>query len=145
MSDIKFYKSISTIRNDEDKMQAEFFYWFRQAYSEVLAYSTPNGFKKSIYSAWLAKVTGLVSGVPDVFIAKASNGCNGLYLELKCEARSKLSLKGVNAGKMLKKPKGKLSDEQVAIIAKLESEGYKCVVCFGLNECKNAVMEYLGS
>jgi len=51
-------------------------------------------------------------------------GYHGLYIEMK-------------AGR------NKPSDEQITIMAKLQNEGYKCVVCWSLDEFIKAVDEYI--
>lgn len=66
---------------------------------------------------------GVKSGVPDLFYPVPAKGFHGLFIEMK-------------AGK------GRLSMEQKKWIAALEQLGYKCVVAYGWEAAKEALIEY---
>ena len=66
---------------------------------------------------------GVKSGVPDLFYPVPMNGYHGLFIEMKAN-------------------KGRLSMEQKKWIAALEQLGYKCVVAYGWEEAKEALIEY---
>jgi len=73
----------------------------------------PNGSNKSIVAAKKFKAEGLRAGVPDLFIPLAKHNYHGLFVEMKRQ-------KG-----------GTVSKDQKAWIEKLNSLGYKAVVCKG--------------
>lgn len=105
----------------EHQHQVDFFKWFRFQYPNVFAYAIPNAAKRSKTLAAYMKAEGLVSGVPDIFIA---DGRPGMFIEMK-------------------KPKtGRLSPNQKAAIQKLMLSGYAVSVCYGWEEAKNAVQDY---
>ena len=67
----------------------------------------------------------MLPGVPDLFLAIARKGKHGLWIEMKNGSA------------------GKLSDEQKEMIARLEEQGYACVVCRNMDEFMKAIKEYL--
>jgi hypothetical protein len=62
--------------------------------------------------------------VPDIFLPSAHHGFHGLFIELKY---------GSN------KPK----EHQAAFLDALTGQGYLAVVCWGWNEARQVVCEYL--
>lgn len=98
--------------------------WFRYKYPKFLIWAIPNGGQRNKIVAKKLKDEGVLSGVPDLHIPIAMKGYHGLYIEMK-------------AGR------NKPSDEQITIMAKLQNEGYKCVVCWSLDEFIKAVDEYI--
>jgi len=66
---------------------------------------------------------GIKKGVPDYHLAMARAGSHGLYLEIK-------------------KPKGKLSKDQLEFIPKLRAQGYKVEICYSWVEAVNACLVY---
>ena len=70
------------------------------------------------------KAMGLKTGVPDVVLPVASHNFHGLYLEMKY---------GNN----------KPTKAQEEYMAALRQQGYKTVVCYGAEEAKTEIMEYL--
>ena len=80
------------------------------------------------------KKQGLTKGIPDIFlpvpIALDNHGFDmyyGLFIELKRADKSKSII----------------SPEQKIILAALNNQGYKAVVCYGHKEVINAIKEYL--
>lgn len=74
-------------------------------------------------------------GWPDLFIAEARGGYNGLFIELKA--------------KDIYKKNGDLRKddhlaEQAAMLGRLQAQGYRAVFCVGLPATKAAIEEYLG-
>ena len=67
---------------------------------------------------------GLKSGVPDVCLPVPSHNFNGLYLEMKY---------GQN----------KPTKDQEEFMAALRQQGYKTAVCYGADEAKAEIMDYL--
>ena len=100
---------------------------FRLLYPEKshLLMAIPNGGFRTQKTAVLMKREGVVSGVPDMFLAVARKGYHGLWIEMK-------------NGKA-----GRLSDNQKEMIALLKTEGYACVVCRTLDEFITAIKDYL--
>jgi hypothetical protein len=84
----------------------------------------PNGGSRNIIEATKLKRMGVKAGVPDLQLIVAKNGYHGLWIELKAE-------------------NGRLQQSQKIMIERLESQDYKCVVCFGFDEAKAALLDYL--
>ena len=70
------------------------------------------------------KRLGVKSGVPDLFLPVARQGYNGLWIELKT-------------------PKGKPSDKQKWWLEHLTEQGYLAKICYGWEEAKKTLEEYL--
>ena len=86
-------------------------------------FSIPNGGKRK--NGWWEKSEGLKSGVPDIFLSVAKNGKHGLYIELKYG-------------------KNKPSKNQLEWLSALSDEGYEAKVCYGFDEAKKAICDYMG-
>ena len=71
---------------------------------------------------------GMRKGFPDNLIPIARGGFHGLFIELK---RAKKSL-------------SKKSPEQREWVKKLNAAGYKAVFCYGAEEAKKVILEYIG-
>ena len=108
----------------EHQTQCACVQWFRLAYPKFLIYSIPNARKVSKVQGARLVSEGVVSGIPDLHIPIAKKGFHGLYIEMK-------------AGK------NKPSPNQITIMDKLRNEGYKCVVCWNLDEFMKEVKDYL--
>lgn len=87
-----------------------------------LMYHIPNEGKRT--NGAVLKAMGLKSGVPDVCLPVPSHNFNGLYLEMKY---------GQN----------KPTKDQEAFMAALRQQGYKTAVCYGADEAKAEIMDYL--
>lgn len=109
----------------EDEEQKEFAAWLDE--TGLLWYHTPNERRASVSELINLTAQGMKKGVPDNFIAEPRGKYHGLYIELKREKKS-LSRK---------------SPEQREWIKKLNEAGYKAVFCYGAEEAKRAVLEYL--
>lgn len=88
----------------------------------------PNERKCSAAVAHSLARQGLRKGFPDNFIAVANKTRHGLFIELK-RAKKNLSKK---------------SPEQREWIERLNEQGYKAVFCYGAEEAKRVILEYLG-
>ena len=108
----------------EHQTQCACVQWFRLAYPKFLIYSIPNARKVSKVQGARLVSEGVVSGIPDLHIPIAKKGFHGLYIEMKA---------GNN----------KPSPNQITIMDKLRNEGYKCVVCWNLDEFMKEVIHYL--
>lgn len=113
----------------EDTEQAHIFAWAAWAsgkYPELdLMHHIPNGGKRSKSEAARFKAQGVKAGVPDIFLPCARGSYHGLYIELK-------RTKG-----------GKLSAAQKEWIDALRGQGYKVIVCYGFDEAREVIINYL--
>ena len=111
----------------EYDLQAACVRLFRVIYPKYanLLFSIPNGAKRTKWERGQALGEGMLPGVPDLFLAIARKGKHGLWIEMKNGSA------------------GKLSDEQKEMIARLEEQGYACVVCRNMDEFMKAIKEYL--
>ncbi len=109
--------------HNESKLQIACINWFHLQYPKHLIYSVPNGGFRNKVEAKIMRAEGIISGIPDLCIPVPRKGYHGLYIEMKFG-------------------KNKLSDNQIQIIAKLEAEGYKCDVCYSLEQFMNSVNTY---
>jgi len=87
-------------------------------------HSSQNGMKMNIKQAVRAKRSGLIAGVPDIFLPYPHKGYAGLFIELKVG-------------------KNKTSASQKEFIAYLNSVGYLAHVCYGAGEAVRTIKEYL--
>lgn len=67
---------------------------------------------------------GVRAGVPDLFYPVPAQGYHGLFIEMKTE-------------------KGRLDPKQKRWIEILEAFGYKCVVAYGWEKARDALLEYV--
>jgi len=100
--------------------------WFRYQYPKFAKclWAIPNGGVRHIGTAVKLKAEGGMAGVPDLFLMIPVAEYHGLFIEMK--------VKG-----------GKLSDSQKEFMGLATLMGYQAVVCFGFNEAKDAITEYL--
>lgn len=87
-----------------------------------LMYHVPNEGKRT--NGAVLKAMGMKNGVPDVVLPVASHNFHGLYLEMKY---------GSN----------KATKDQEAFMAALRQQGYKTAVCYGAEEAKAEILDYL--
>lgn len=115
-------RAITPLEEDEQRNFAE---WLdRQG---VLWAHIPNERKASLSVLSSLARQGLKKGFPDNFIAVARGKWHGLFIELK-RVKKCLSVR---------------SKEQREWIKQLNAAGYKALFCFGAEEAKKAVREYL--
>jgi phage replication-related protein YjqB (UPF0714/DUF867 family) len=112
-------------RNLESSLQIACVKWFRLQYPNALLFSIPNGGNRSVITAVTLKREGATAGIPDIQIAVARHGYHGLFIEMKAA-------------------KGRLSDNQKAVIPRLEAAGYKVAVCNSFEQFEQEVKGYLG-
>ncbi len=112
----------------EDSEQMTLFEWAHLQsgkYPElVLLFHIPNGGKRDAREAARFKKMGVKPGVPDMFLPVAKGGFNGLFIELKAKG-------------------GRLSDYQTKWLKELSKQEYAACVCFGFEEAKNDLLQYL--
>ena len=90
-----------------------------------LMFAIPNGGKRHIGVATKLRQEGVKSGVPDIFLAVPKNDKHGLFIEMKYG-------------------KNKLSTNQLWWVSSLRVEGYATAVCYGFEEARDVIIEYLG-
>jgi len=110
----------------EADIQAEFFTWLLKKHPELRfnCFSVPNGGARHILTAINLKKTGLTAGIPDVFCAIPRDKWHGLFIEFKAN-------------------KNKLTEPQKVMFDKFSKAGYKCEVCYSLEEAIKVFEEYL--
>ena len=105
----------------EDQELMLFVQWFRRTYKDVHIFAIPNGGYRTPAGAAKMKATGVMPGVPDLFIPEWH-----LWVEMKRQ-------KG-----------GVLSKEQKTMIAYLEAVGYRVIVGRGCADAASATARYTG-
>lgn len=111
----------------EHAHQVALFMWAQQSgIAELkLMFAIPNGGERNAIVATRLKAEGVKSGVPDVFLPVARQGCHGLFIELK-------------------KPKGRANAAQSEWIDALQAQGYGACVCIGWEAARQIILQYLG-
>lgn len=88
-----------------------------------LMYAVPNWRVEEKHRAYLA-AEGVKSGVPDICLPVARGWYHGLYIEMKVVG-------------------GKPSTEQLWYKEELEKQGYYVAICYGFEEAKQTIEEYM--
>lgn len=86
---------------------------------------TPNGLARNATQGGIFKAQGLRKGWPDYSLDLPLGGYHGARLELKSKSGAKPSR------------------EQLDILARLESVGFKCFVAWGFEQAREQLSEYL--
>lgn len=110
--------------NHESRLQQTCVKWFRLQYPQYLLYANANGGKRSPHEAAIMNGEGVVSGVPDLFLAQKRGEWGGLYIEMKI---------------LPNKP----TLTQLLTMEQLFKAGYSCQVCYSLDYFIFIVNEYL--
>ena len=113
----------------EHDEQVKLFTWASYLETQIpelkMMFHIPNGGHRYKAVAVKMKAEGVKAGVPDIFLAvPRSGGFHGLFIEMK-------------AGR------NKTSEKQNEWIAKLIQSGYLVVVCYGFEEAKREILDYL--
>jgi hypothetical protein len=100
--------------------------WFRLQYPFLnrCLWAIPNGGKRHIKTAMTLSSEGVMAGVSDLFMMVARKGYHGLFIEMKAKG-------------------GKVTQEQALFITEANKQGYLAVVCFGFDEAKKVIQDYL--
>lgn len=113
----------------EAQEQTLLFEWIQYSSSKYpelrLCYHCPNGGSRNAIEAARLKAQGVKAGVPDIFLPCARGEWHGLYIELK------------------RRKGGRVSEEQREMIRLLIEQKYKAVVCYGWEEAKTVIVEYM--
>lgn len=106
--------------------------WFRATFptKATLLFAIPNGGARTGASGAMRKYEGAVAGAPDLILLHKKGGYGALLIEMKTP-----KVKG-------QKSAGKQSKEQVAFQSNAESNGYKYIVCHGIEEFVQGTCEY---
>lgn len=114
------------MRDQEHQLQVSCVKWFRLQYRGKIIYAIPNGGQRNKIVAAKLKAEGVASGVPDLHIPIANRFYHGLYIEMKVKPNSP-------------------TDPQKEMMNQLQANGYKCSVCYSLDEFMDIVNEYMKS
>ena len=116
------------MKKSEAQEQTALFQWAEMQkgkYPELqLMFAIPNGGSRHVLEAVNLKKQGVKAGVPDICLPVARVGFNGLYIELK--------IKG-----------GRVKANQKEWIDELNNQKYKAVVCYGFEESKEVILDYI--
>lgn len=112
------------MKEQEHNIQVACVNWFRYLYPQYLIWAIPNGGQRNAVVAAKLKTEGVLAGVPDLFIAVPRREFHGLFIEMK-------------AGK------NKPTDEQKNVMQRLWEAGYKCEVCYSVEEFIEVINNYL--
>lgn len=112
--------------NPEHRLQVSFFRWlfYRDRAIWHAAHAIPNGGSRHTLEAANLKAAGVKAGIPDVFIPFPKRNCHGLYIEFKISPN-------------------KPSDTQVAMMDRLSEYGYKCAVCYNIQDAMTVFEDYM--
>lgn len=113
-------------RRVEEQHQAAFVGWFRVQFKrfEKLLFMIANGENVGAARMHRLKQLGLVPGMPDLMLSIARQGHHGLYIEMK-------------------KEDGHLQLNQVEQHKALREQNYKVVTCYGWDEARAELKNYL--
>jgi hypothetical protein len=118
------------VKHEESNIQQKCVEWFKYNFPRNVIASFPNGAflggtPVQRAKRWnILKREGAMLGIPDLIICMPSGAYHGLFIEMKTS-------------------KGKLSENQIACHAQLQSAGYCVKVCRSFDEFMNAVNTYL--
>ena len=88
-----------------------------------MLHSSLNGLKRTKAAQGKAKASGMLSGVPDLFLPVPRGSFFGLYIEMKSA-------------------KGRVSVEQSRYLKCAAENGYSVVVCYSANEAIKRIEDY---
>lgn len=95
-------------------------------WKRIPIFAIPNGGKRNAKEAHFMKLSGVKAGVPDLFLPIASNGCHGLFIEMKYG-------------------KNKPTENQEEWIALLMQNGYQVAVCYSADAAIDIIRRYLNN
>ena len=125
MIPIKYRNNI--LKNmSEDELQIQIFQWAKLQKHPAfkLMFHTPNGGYRNKATAVKLKKMGVMAGVADIFLAYPSSGKSGLFIELKVG-------------------RNKPTDAQQYFLDCAINAGYQAEVCYGFDQAKHVIEEYL--
>jgi hypothetical protein len=119
-------KVSAPLKESETQIQQAFFKWVELAYPlyRPFIFSIPNGGRRSPREGKRLKMEGMLSGIPDLFIAIPHHSYHGTWIEFKTR-------------------EGCLSDNQRKAIKNLTHMGYDCHVCRSWEDAAKIVTNIL--
>lgn len=114
------------LKKSEHQEQKALIQWFRMQYPRYrkFLWAIPNGGARHIRTAITLKEEGVLAGVCDLFLMIPKAGYHGMFIEMKAKG-------------------GRVSESQQAFIGAATLMGYPSVVCYGFEEAKKAIENYL--
>ena len=111
----------------EHDLQKACVQWFRLKYPRYakLLMAIPNGARRTKFERVQVIEEGLVSGVPDLFLAIPNGKAHGLWIEMK-------------NGKA-----GRVSDNQTEMMKLLWDQNYECRIARSFGDFEQIITEYL--
>lgn len=110
--------------NQESRLQQACIKWVRYQYPDLIIYAIPNGGKRNAVTGAILKAEGVLAGVADLFVAKATKDYHGLYIEMKTA-------------------KGRQADSQRAFEEAVTREGYRYELCRSFEQFVAIIRTYL--
>ena len=108
----------------EDIIQITVMDWVRFNKLDKFIFHVANERATTVYAGSILKRKGVLSGVSDILVLRASEPYHGAAIELKS-------------------PNGKLSTNQKTFLETLENEGYFTAVCYSSDEAIKTIQNYL--
>lgn len=112
------------MKTTEHQEQVMLITWFRLQYPKYIIFAIPNGGVRHIVTAVKLKSEGVLAGVSDLFLMVPKGEYHGMFIEMKAKT-------------------GKISDSQKEFMAAANSMNYKTAVCYGFDEAKEVIINYL--
>ena len=91
-------------------------------------FAIPNGGARGKIEAARMIGLGVRAGVADLFLSFPVGMAHGLYIEMKAP----------------KPYRSRVTDKQADFLNRMEAVGYRCFICYGWDEARHAIEEYLG-
>lgn len=121
----------AVIQSEHDEQVALMKWWALSCkqfgIAEPLLFAIPNGGLRNVVVATRMKAEGVRAGVPDLFLAVPRGDYCGLFVEMK-------KTKG-----------GRVSEAQKEMMSELERQGYRAIVCQGMEEARRQITDWLNS
>ena len=126
---MSYYTRQQARRRSEATEQEALITWcriFENRYPELkMIYHIPNGGSRNRLEAANLKRQGVKAGVPDLCLPVPKDGYHGLYIEMKYG-------------------KNKTTGNQEEWLESLRQYGYKTAVCYGEDEARETIKQYIG-
>lgn len=100
-------------------------FWYQYPQYRGCLFAIPNGGERNAVVAAKLKKEGVVAGVSDLFLMVTRPGHAGLFIEMKAK-------------------NGRLQPNQSDFQDRARQQGYKADVCYGFEEARAVIQEYLG-
>ncbi len=122
----------------ESVLQSQCVAWFRAQYPEIIIFAIPNAAKRSFALAARMRKEGMVSGIPDLMVAK---------IKFETYLFEEMTVSGPIYGalfiEMKRSDTEKTTANQDYYLQKLQEAGYKTAVCHSFDEFQQTVNDYL--